>query len=161
MYHKVRLNNFVKNTFILHRFLAKTVSVLHSIKTALPLTIPGFDNDQSRSVQLVPLPPPSPHSVTFDSSAEFKNIQSLLAEDLDTGPSTVKITYSTERSKLEEMLCNWRYRDCRVEPAFEAMESSLSRNVSFQPNYPDLNNLPSDIYESCTTLDDSKALKGI
>lgn len=106
--------------------------MLQSIKTALPLPIPGFDNDQSRPVQLVPLPLPSPSTVPFDPpEREGKSSQSTSSVDeVDSPliPLTCRVTYASEESKLEQLLNNWNHMDCRVESAYEAFESHLWRS---------------------------------
>lgn len=119
--------------FFPYRFFAKTVSgVLQSIKTALPLPIPGFDNDQSPPVQLVPLPLPSFLPISFDQPAEReeKSSQSATMDEVDSRsiPVTCRMTYASEESKLEQLLNNWNHIDCRVESAYEAFESHLWRS---------------------------------
>ncbi|EFX74491.1 hypothetical protein DAPPUDRAFT_307280 [Daphnia pulex] len=115
-------------------FFAKTVSdVLQSIKTALPLPIPLFDNDQSRRMQLLPLPlPASPLTAPFEPPAaerEEKSSQSTSSIDEADGiPVTCRITYSSEESRLEMLMTNWNHMDCRIESAYEAFESHLWRS---------------------------------
>ena len=111
--------------------------VLQSIKTALPLPIPGFDSDQSPSVQLLPLPLPSsvpindpPTEVLDPSEREGKSSHSS-TDDIDgrtATPVPCRITFSSEESKLEQLLVNWNHNDCRVESAYEAFESHLWRS---------------------------------
>ena len=107
--------------------------MLQSIKTALPLPIPGFDNDQNRPVQLVPLPLPSPSTTPFDPpEREGKSSQSTSSIDEVDSPLipllACRLTYASEESKLEQLLTNWNHMDCRVESAYEAFESHLWRS---------------------------------
>lgn len=130
--------------------------VLHSIKTALPLTIPGFDNDQSRGVQLVPLPPPTPHSVTFDSSAVFRSMQPSLADDLDTDSTVAcRTAFSTEKSKLEQVLCNWGDSFSRGDPAFEALESSVTQTIESEQSFEDVNTSSNDFSKNYLSLNET------
>ena len=107
--------------------------MLQSIKTALPLPIPLFDNDQNRRMQLLPLPlPTTPLTAPFEPAAaerEEKSSQSTASiDEVDGIPVTCRITYASEESKLEMLLTNWNHMDCRVESAYEAFESHLWRS---------------------------------
>lgn len=122
-----------KSNFHLYRFFAKTVSgVLQSIKTALPLPIPGFDNDQSPPVQLLPLPLPSFLPTFEPPEREEKSSQSTASsmDEMDSRsiPVSCRVTYASEESKLEQLLNNWNHIDCRIESAYEAFESHLWRS---------------------------------
>lgn len=131
---------------LMGRFFAKTMSgVLQSIKTALPLQIPGFESDQSRSLQLLPLPPPSPLApVPQEPSQSERDIyKSSSTEEVDgrLSPVPCRVVYASEESKLEQLLFNWnQHLDCRVESAYEALESQLWRS--------ELNSLPGGCLDS-------------
>ena len=106
--------------------------VLQSIKTALPLPIPGFDNDQNRQVLLVPLPLPSPTTAPFDPpEREGKSTQATCSVDeVDSQfvPVPCRITFACEESRIEQLLSNWNQMDSRIESAYEAFESHLWRS---------------------------------
>ncbi|KAI9564660.1 hypothetical protein GHT06_008401 [Daphnia sinensis] len=134
-------------------FFAKTVSdVLQSIKTALPLPIPLFDNDQNRRMQLLPLPlPTSPPTAPLEPlERENKSCHSASSVDEIDGrtvPLPCRVTYASDESKLEMLLNNWNHMDCRVESAYEAFESHLWRSelsihVSHDSAVPDAKTPP-------------------
>ena len=114
------------------RFLAKTVSVLQSIKTALP----GFDtSDQVNPVQLIPLPPPTPlaHSESIGDRDFYNYKSSSTAPTSDDVDSDFKcnVIVSSEISPLEQLLSTYVYHiDCRIESAYEAVESHMWRSES-------------------------------
>lgn len=109
-------------------------SVMQSIKTALPLPLSGFDSEQSRPLQLLPLPPPAPAThVSLESlgttDRDVKLGLSLDESDGRQSPVACRIVYSNEEGKLEQLLSNWnQHMDCRIESAYEAFESHLSRS---------------------------------
>lgn len=155
------------NSF-LNRFFAKTVSgVLQSIKTALPLPIPGFDNDQSPPVQLVPLPLPSFLPTSFDPpEREEKSSQSTASSmdepDSRSIPVSCRVTYASEESRLEQLLNNWNHIDCRVESAYEAFESNLWRSeLNIQLSQENTDSKPRQQPEKTTTEPIQEHIKGL
>ncbi len=114
---------------------------MQSIKTALPLPLSGFDSEQSRPLQLLPLPPPAPAAhVSLEplgtTDRDVKLGLSLDESDGRQSPVACRIVYSTEEGKLEQLLSNWnQHMDCRIESAYEAFESHLSRSeLNLQPD---------------------------
>ncbi|XP_057371399.1 sorting nexin-19-like [Daphnia carinata] len=148
-------------------FFAKTVSdVLQSIKTALPLPIPLFDNDQNRRMQLLPLPlPTSPPTAPLEPlDRENKSCHSVSSVDEIDGRTVLvpcRVTYASDESKLEMLLNNWNHMDCRIESAYEAFESHLWRSelsihVSHDSAVPDATTAPQvkAMNTTCETIKD-------
>ena len=103
--------------------------VLQSIKTALPLPIPGFDYDQSNQItqMLIPLPVTCPTDVATDAlSRDYVN--QVRTPSLDEVDSDVahSLTYSSEVDALDQLLSSCVGRiDCQIDSACEAFESRV------------------------------------
>ena len=103
---------------------------MQSIKTALPLPIPGFDNDQSTQL-LTPIP--APPTIHCDFNAEHKDFSvshtpSVEDVEMDSGYSVV---FSSEIDPLEQLLSSHDHSVGlhRAESAYEALESQLNTSV--------------------------------
>jgi len=149
--YELPLNDAIQTSFSINRvpFFAKTVSdVLQSIKTALPLPIPGFDNGNSQvpAVELLPLPPILQSSIPelpgLTDRDVFLTKSNGSTEEVDGRSSPVRhprIAYSCEEGRLEQLLLNWNQNG--VESAYEAFESNLWRSE-----------LNAQVQETTTTL---------
>jgi len=105
--------------------------VLQSIKTALPLPIPGFDHDQSSQL-LTPIPAPPP--IHCDLNVDHKDLSvshTPSVEDVDVD-STYSVVFSAEMDPLEQLLSSYDHDvDLqRVESAYEALESQSNPSVN-------------------------------
>lgn len=103
---------------------------MQSIKTALPLPIPGFESDHSNQL-LTPIPTPPPIHCDLNTDHKDSSVShtpSVEDVDIDT---TYNVVFSAEMDPLEQLLSSyvdgvdWH----RVESAYEALESQLNTST--------------------------------
>jgi hypothetical protein len=174
--YELPLNDAIQTSFSINRvpFFAKTVSdVLQSIKTALPLPIPGFDNGNSQvpTVELLPLPPILPSSIPESPCTGLTDRDVFLTksngstEEVDGRSSPVRhprIAYSCEEGRLEQLLVNWNQNG--VESAYEAFESNLWRselNAQVQETTTEILTLPPRVSVAEVCYNPSIKIKGL